>query len=100
MPSAPKQWGKKRETRVINRNVVERRNEYRKKDWRKLREEVLARDGHVCQSCGMIITEKGKAHVDHIDEITLPEEVVCDIEKLQTLCASCHSRKTLRSQKK
>ena len=95
MPSAPKQWGKKPEVR--SKQSHERRKKYRTKPWGKTRIEVFTRDGWICQSCGKIITEKGEAHCDHIEEISLPEEVVCDIDKLQTLCARCHSRKTRKA---
>jgi 5-methylcytosine-specific restriction endonuclease McrA len=61
--------------------------------WKAARREVLLRDGYQCQACGAVVTGKA-AHVDHIqakrnggsDETT----------NLQTLCASCHSRKTCR----
>lgn len=61
-------------------------------EWRRLREETLVRDGYACQHCGRVVTGKGEAHVDHIngdDSDNRPEN-------RQTLCAPCHSAKTVR----
>lgn len=61
--------------------------------WKAARREVLVRDGYQCQTCGKLVTGKN-AHVDHIVRKT---ELACDeIAGLQTLCASCHGKKTRR----
>ena len=64
---------------------------YTSRGWQLTRQEVLQRDMHQCQLCGKIVTGKD-AHVDHIvrKKITGSNHV----SGLQTLCASCHSRKT------
>lgn len=52
--------------------------------WRKLREEVLARDGYACTSCGT--AEDLEAH--HI--VPRSEGGPDVIENLTTLCGDCH----------
>ncbi len=64
--------------------------------WRNKRHKVLARDGFTCQAegCGRIVMGKGEPHIDHI--IAKAKGGSDDMDNLQTLCASCHSRKTVR----
>lgn len=56
-------------------------------DWRKVREQVLARDGGQCQSCGA-----AASHVDHV----VPKHMGGTDEpgNLQALCSGCHAFKT------
>lgn len=61
--------------------------------WKAARREVLVRDGYQCQTCGKLVTGKN-AHVDHIVRKT--ELASDEIDGLQTLCASCHGKKTRR----
>lgn len=61
--------------------------------WKAARREVLVRDNYQCQApgCGRIVTGRS-AHVDHIvRKSDLPSD---DVSGLQTLCASCHGKKT------
>jgi hypothetical protein len=61
--------------------------------WKAARREVLLRDGYQCQVCGAVVTGRN-AHVDHI---VRKADLPCDeISGLQTLCASCHGKKTRR----
>lgn len=62
------------------------------KAWRDIREQVLARDLFRCQACGKLVAGKGEAHVDHIDGDSSNNPA--DGSNWQTLCVSCHSRKT------
>lgn len=64
------------------------------KAWQHLRKEILLRDSYTCQDCGCFVgMRKGDAHVDHI---TSKDRGGTDDESnLQTLCESCHSRKTV-----
>jgi 5-methylcytosine-specific restriction endonuclease McrA len=59
-----------------------------RKGWRRIRERILARDGHCCQSCG---DTEGKMHIDHI----VPKRLGgSDLEEnLQVLCQFCNLRK-------
>lgn len=61
--------------------------------WRRLRDQVLVRDLYTCQHCGKLITKKGDAHVDHINEDAHLESSN-QLQFLQLLCASCHGVKT------
>lgn len=54
--------------------------------------ECLTRDLFKCQTCGVLVMGKGEAHVDHI--VPKVDGGTDDMENLQTLCRSCHSRKT------
>ena len=56
--------------------------------WEKLRGLKLALEPFCCD-CGRIATE---AH--HIDRIRDGNPVVCGLERLLPLCASCHSKRT------
>lgn len=60
--------------------------------WRRLREQVLKRDGHLCQSC----RSKGELvlanEVDHI--VPLAEGGTDSEANLQAICRSCHDAKT------
>ena len=78
-------------------DVYARCRVYRTKAWKKLRFEVLVRDGMVCQQCQRIILQPGEAHVDHIVEAKSEAEVLCSIDNLRTLCVGCHSKRTMRS---
>ena len=64
---------------------------YTSRGWQLTRQEVLHRDMHQCQLCGKLVTGKD-AHVDPV----VRKKIFCsdDVSGLQTLCASCHSRKT------
>lgn len=58
--------------------------------WRRVRAAVLARDGNACRQCGAHATQ-----VDHIVAIA-DGGAVWDLNNLQSLCSTCHARKTLR----
>lgn len=66
---------------------------YCSQGWKAARREVLLRDGYQCQVCGCLVHGK-RAHVDHVvRKKDLPSD---EIGGLQTLCASCHGKKTRR----
>ena len=58
--------------------------------WKRLRVEALRRDGWQCVSCGA----SGRLEVDHINPVRVAPELAFDLANLQTLCPSCHTRKT------
>lgn len=73
---------------------LKRPNAYRRgytKRWARLRKMVLARDGYLCSmhGCHRMATE-----VDHI--IPKAARGTDLLENLQSLCKSCHSKKTVR----
>jgi hypothetical protein len=63
--------------------------------WKAARREVLVRDNYQCQVCGAIVHGK-RAHVDHI--VRKADGGGDEVAGLQTLCASCHGKKTVREQ--
>lgn len=67
------------------------RRGYCSRGWAATRRDVLLRDAYQCRACGAVVSGRN-AHVDHVirKSITNSDE----IDGLQTLCASCHSRKT------
>jgi len=64
--------------------------------WKAARREVLLRDGYQCRACGAVVTGRN-AHVDHIVRKSLGAGD--EITELQTLCASCHGKKTVKEQR-
>ncbi len=58
--------------------------------WRALRLEALRRDGWACVQCG----GRHRLEIDHIEAVRTAPERAFDLTNLQTLCASCHARKT------
>ena len=66
------------------------------KGWEATRLAVLIRDKWQCQMCGRVCGGKWEAHVDHVLRKAWGGGE--EMESLQTLCQSCHSRKTHREQ--
>ena len=67
--------------------------------WRRVRKFVIHRDDGKCQHCGVFVGYTPAAEVDHIVPRSHCEEIGIDPfdpENLQTLCKSCHSKKTWR----
>lgn len=60
--------------------------------WRKLRAQVLERDGYLCQSCRTKDRITPATDVDHI--INKASGGTDDPDNLQSLCSSCHKQKT------
>ncbi|MXY35932.1 MAG: HNH endonuclease [Dehalococcoidia bacterium] len=57
--------------------------------WRRLRRQVLERDGYRCQACG----KAGRLEVDHIRRVRDGGEE-WEPSNLQALCRGCHIAKT------
>jgi len=58
--------------------------------WKSLRYLAKRRDGWKCVSCGA----SGRLEVDHIKPVRTHPDLAFDLENLQSLCTSCHTRKT------
>jgi len=71
------------------------RSWYRSTRWRKLRDIVLKRDGHICEHCGGWGDE-----VDHIIPRHKNLDLFWELSNLQTICRGCHIEKTRREQAK
>lgn len=60
------------------------------KRWPALRLNAKRRDGFKCVQCGAV----GRLEVDHIKPVRTHPELAFDLANLQSLCPSCHTRKT------
>jgi 5-methylcytosine-specific restriction endonuclease McrA len=63
----------------------------RSRRWKALRLKAKRRDGWRCVQCGAC----GRLEVDHIRPVRSHPELAFVLANLQTLCPSCHSRKTI-----
>lgn len=61
------------------------------KRWKHLRWQIMERDGFACVACG---ARGCRLEVDHIEPVRDAPDRAFDPANLQTLCASCHTRKT------
>ncbi|WP_151899715.1 HNH endonuclease [Sulfurimonas sp. NW15] len=68
---------------------------YNSTKWRKVRKQVLIRDGGVCCVCGCA---NQKMIVDHIKEISDGGCKLC-YDNLRTVCVSCHNTITAENKK-
>lgn len=59
--------------------------------WRKLKEQIHLRDNYTCQHCGIVTLE---LECDHI--LNKAQGGTDDLDNLQSLCKSCHAKKTQR----
>ncbi|MBI6628275.1 HNH endonuclease [Pontibaca salina] len=64
----------------------------RTRRWKSLRVEALRRDNYKCVECGA----RGRLEIDHILPVRSHPELSFEIDNLQALCVSCHSKKTIR----
>jgi 5-methylcytosine-specific restriction protein A len=69
---------------------------YQTADWRAKRERILVRDAFVCRACGRVVSGH-EANVDHI--VPLEDGGSDRDDNLQTLCRSCHGKKTRGEQR-
>lgn len=63
---------------------------YRDPRWAALRLEAKRRDGWKCVQCGA----RGRLECDHIKPVRSRPDLAFDLTNLQSLCPSCHTRKT------
>ena len=72
-----------------------RTNNYNNVEWRKLRLEVLKRDGYKCQQCGAGAEESGyPLEIHHIIPPKGNKELFYDTNNCITLCKWCHAKIT------
>ena len=62
------------------------------KRWQAVRLQALRRDDWRCVQCG----HRGRLEVDHVVPVRTRPDLAFAVENLQTLCRTCHSRKTHR----
>lgn len=58
--------------------------------WKALRFLAKRRDGFQCVGCGSV----GRLEVDHVKPVRTHPESAFELSNLQTLCPTCHTRKT------
>ena len=72
---------------------------YLSKEWKAVRIQRIRLDNWRCLHCGVSVRGKAKGgatpHVDHVVPRRTEPARALDISNMQTLCASCHSRKTV-----
>ena len=85
----PKPKDKAKETRYYDKNRRDKRSTafYNSKEWRALSAYVLMINNYQCAECGKVATE-----VHHIIEVKDDWSKRLDIDNLQPLCTSCHTR--------
>ena len=59
---------------------------YSSREWRLVRQIVLERDGYRCTVCGILVSGRGEARVDHIRRVS-DGGTLFDPNNLRTLCA-------------
>lgn len=63
-------------------------------DWRVLRDQVMQRDGGLCQPCRQLGRVSVAKQVDHV--VPKAEGGTDDLANLQAICPACHAAKTGR----
>lgn len=63
---------------------------YRSRRWTALRQAAKRRDGFKCVQCGA----SGRLEIDHVRSVREAPELAFDLTNLQSLCPTCHGRKT------
>lgn len=71
------------------------RRKYYSARWARLRLVVLARDNGLCQECLRAGRTTPGNQIDHIARAEENQELFWRTDNLQTLCSTCHSRKTI-----
>ena len=62
-------------------------------EWRRVRVQVLDRDGRICASCYTRGSADSPLHVDHIKPRRLFPHLALDLDNLQVLCDACNHGK-------
>jgi 5-methylcytosine-specific restriction protein A len=73
---------------------------YNSKEWERSRLQALIRDYYLCQHCLKEKIIKLADMVDHIIPIKIAWHLRVFLNNLQSLCYSCHTKKTLEDKKK
>lgn len=95
IPTFKPPWVNRKPRQRVHRD--QREAGYGRKAWKLARAAALVRDAYQCRApgCGAIVTGRN-AHVDHI--IRKRDGGTDDLGNLQTLCRSCHGKKTVQEE--
>jgi 5-methylcytosine-specific restriction enzyme A len=63
-----------------------------RKRWKAVRWKALQRDGFKCVKCGA----RGRLEVDHVLPVRTHPHLAYELGNTQSLCVSCHSKKTIQ----
>ena len=69
---------------------AQRREIYSTSRWRRLRAQVLVRDGHLCQPCKRDGRVGPAAIVHHLRGVEEHRDGIWDIDNLESTCRRCH----------
>lgn len=85
-------------------NSTKRNNDlatvYNRKAWKMVRMQALVRDDFMCVHCRLRGVDTIATEVDHIIEIQDDVTLAYELSNLQSLCRSCHMKKTAKEVKK
>lgn len=94
IPTFKPPWINRRPKRRDQRPSAAARG-YGGKGWQASRRACFVRDAYQCRVCGAVVNGKN-AHCDHI--IRKADGGSDHVGNLQTLCCSCHSKKTVKDE--
>ena len=93
--------GVRNSNKLYDRNRNKKfRKIYESTRWRKLRLQMLLRDGYLCQECRRQGLYTVANVVDHIIELRDDMSKAYDINNLESLCHACHNAKTKTEKEK
>lgn len=73
---------------------------YHSKEWKRVRRVALIRDKHLCQHCLAKKRITPADVVDHVVPVRVDWNKRLSLNNLQSLCNSCHNKKTAEDKKK
>jgi len=73
---------------------------YHSKEWERIRLAVLSRDNFLCQECLKNKRITRAVIADHIVPLLVAWDKRLDMSNLQSLCQSCHNRKTAEDKRR
>ena len=72
---------------------------YNRKAWKLVRMQALVRDDFMCVHCKLRGVDTIATEVDHIIELSSDIALAYELSNLQSLCHSCHMKKTAKEVK-
>jgi 5-methylcytosine-specific restriction endonuclease McrA len=66
---------------------------YASPEWCLIRQQVIDRQGRVCQECGCHIIDDFDLTIDHVNPRSKYPDQALDLSNLRVLCRNCNARK-------